>query len=129
MINGTLFVQIINFYAAYTILKRIILKPALTLIDKQNEYIQKIQHELVDIKYRIAAYEEQSKKIWQECAFQLAANVPIQKIECIQYGDETMKAESLEKAFIVEDEKIIIQILAQKLVHDITSDLSRGDAL
>ena len=67
MVNGTLLVQMLNFYIGYLILKYVLLKPVLVIIMQQEEKEQQLNHSIVDLKKKVAAQEEQKKRAWREC--------------------------------------------------------------
>jgi len=126
MINGTLLLQIFNFYVGYSILKRIILKPALRIIDQHDEKLKQLHHALVDLKNQISIHEEQSKKVWQECARKLVASSPTVD-KALYHYDKDQIIKSLQHQLVPlseEAKKNIIETVTQKLVQNITQDIS-----
>lgn len=76
MFNGTLIAQLLNFCIGYYLLKYILLKPALAIIQAQEAREQQLNYDIVDFKNKLATQEAANKQFWRECLQQLMQQKP-----------------------------------------------------
>ncbi len=75
-INITLLFQVIHFFIAYLIIRGLILKPVLTIIQQEKSVRETLLSSLQQIKERIAINEQERLNIWMRCKNYFAAHNP-----------------------------------------------------
>ncbi len=66
-INATLFVQIANFIIAYFMIRMIFLRPALSVIMKEEELREELKGDIAKKERTIEEMETNRKQQWQVC--------------------------------------------------------------
>jgi hypothetical protein len=120
MINGTLLVQMLNFYVGYIILTYVILKPALAVIVQQEEHENDLNRALVELKNQVAAQEEYKKRAWHECMQALTLIKP--KLEVTGLQQKMVMPSAPEYTVNQEEEQELIAVLAKKVSAHITRE-------
>ena len=113
MINGTLIIQIINFWIGYLILKEVFLKKALSIVESRDEEREKIETETLLVSQEIEKRSLFKDKNWSECLEQLKKNRPVlekrfkRKLK-ISYQVEPLELEESKKSEFINSAKEII---------------------
>lgn len=76
MINGTLFIQALNFFIAYIALKKILFEPGLKLLQKRAKKRAKLNREIVSLQESIAAEESDSTQRWRNFSKKIGSKKP-----------------------------------------------------
>ncbi len=76
MFNGTLFLQIVHFCIGYCLLKHILLKPGLAVIQAQEAREQQLNYDIVALKNKLASHEVSKKELWRDCLRALLRDKP-----------------------------------------------------
>ena len=121
MINGTLIVQMFNFYIGYLLLKYGILKPALEYIQEREEHIRQLNYEIVHLRSQIAMHEEAVKKLWKECSGRIARQIPSPSKSCSQKTFENPFNQSLLVSLHEKEKEDCIMEFVKK-VEDVLFD-------
>ena len=66
-INLTLFVQMGNFAIAYCLLRYLFFKPALTLLDTQEQQLLLTKNKLQEHEFILVDQRQQVEQAWQQC--------------------------------------------------------------
>lgn len=120
MINGTLLVQMLNFYAGYLILTYVILKPALAVIMQQEEVEQSLNRAIVDLKNQVAAQEEQKKRAWHECMQALSLVKP--KLGTTGLHQKIVMPSVPERTVNLKETEELVAVLTQNVSDRITRE-------
>jgi hypothetical protein len=76
LINGTLIVQAINFFVVYLLLRILLLKPAVAIVQKERGYIQRLTGLIKEKTGAINHAEAVRKKAWHEAQKHFLKMVP-----------------------------------------------------
>lgn len=76
MINTTLFVQALNFFITYFVLRYLFFKPAVTMIDSQDTYERTLRSDIVSQHAHIAHIAQHQQEQWNESKKLLAKKIP-----------------------------------------------------
>lgn len=76
MINGTFFVQIINFFFGYVILKYLFLRPGLRIIQGQQIRLLELNKSIVALRKDIAGQQGEQEDVWRKLYKKIYARKP-----------------------------------------------------
>ena len=76
LINGTLFVQAINFLFFYWLFKRIFLKPAVIVVESEMAHKKYIEKKIDTAAKEIRQEKERQEKVLKDCRLQANAHKP-----------------------------------------------------
>jgi hypothetical protein len=76
IINLTLVVQAFNFFIAYLLIRYVLLRPALGVLDAERAVRRQFLQEIENIKQSLTVKEQERKKRWQECQEYMAQQKP-----------------------------------------------------
>src|SRR5438552_8803703 len=65
MLNSSLIMQGINFFIAYVLLRKLLFKPAVSIVIEEKEYISSLESSIDARKSAIAAQEQEKQRRWQ----------------------------------------------------------------
>lgn len=120
MINGTLLLQMLNFYVGYLILTYGILKPALAVILQQEDVENRLNVDIVELKNKVAAQEEQKKKAWHACMQALSLIKP--KLGIASLHQKIVMPPAPEVALSKEHKQELITLLTKNVSERITRE-------
>jgi hypothetical protein len=75
-INGTLVLQIGHFCIAYYILKKLLLAPAIAIIEQENRAHEELEQRIAQLAQNLSMLEQEKQLIWQEAYAHFAAHIP-----------------------------------------------------
>lgn len=120
MINATLIVQAFNFFIAYLMLRTLLFKPAMKLIEQEQQEHKNLDKQISDREKALEEKEKQKEKEWKEkqAAFKEAApeirptHVPYMQVQPEQ---EPTKPDEKELDALAKE---VLQAVEKKVRHD-----------
>jgi hypothetical protein len=94
-INATLFVQFFNFMVAYFLIKLILLKPAVAVVNEEDSYLEGLNKDLEGKKAAVEKKEQEKSNIIQKAQKKLKSSWPEFTTRLGGYFVETSKAPQL----------------------------------
>lgn len=76
-LNATLIVQAIHFFIAYLILRFLLFRPALALINKERSAIEQVHYTIGQTKEHLTEQQLVLREEWQACRDFFAQNRPL----------------------------------------------------
>lgn len=120
MLNMTLVIQMINFWIAYVILTRLLLKPAITLVQSEDQRVMNLQTTVQELTEAVARKTLEHEQEWHSMRERLQQKKPSEVLSKI-----VMTQPRIEEIIEPVDENEI-QILSAQLknfiVHRIVHD-------
>lgn len=120
MINLTLLIQVTHFWVAYLILDRILLRPGIALIRKEDCETASLQRKIDEITDELAARAVQKEQEWrifqhslqqQKPMLEYAERVPMERVETEKF-----------KPFPAQDIAELVQQMQKLMVNRIAYD-------
>lgn len=79
MINGTLIVQALNFFIAYCIIDRLLVRPVTALIMRERQEENALRQEITQTETHIQQYTFDKEKAWQQYRSLFSQKMPLLK--------------------------------------------------
>ena len=107
LINGTLWVQIFNFWCFYWFFKRLFLKPAVKVVRLETDYKDLLKNEIDVANKEIRLQYEQQEKVLEVCRLEAENNKP----DIFDLGIKPFMPQYVEpsKIEITIDKKAVVQ--------------------
>lgn len=116
-VNLTLVVQIANFLVAYVIVRNLLLRPAIDVIEQEQEQAAQDLKTIETYLRSNGAKEDTMARRWQSCQKEFEDHCPhVMHIECGQ------RARDEQQEFEVPDNKTI-ETMAEELARKITQEV------
>lgn len=128
-LNLTLLIQIINFLIAYYFISKFFLKPALSIFEKDKDYLDNLKENISFKKNKILALEKDKEFRWKEFQSYYKKIIPNQKIgqktdqgtefNKLKFDDLSLKSiNKIKKEELDQLVKVISNSLKSKVIND-----------
>jgi len=87
-INFTLILQFAHFFVAYLLIRSLLVKPAMKVIEREHEEFDHLTHALEIGKKIIVEREREKQRRWEQCQVLFSQNIPGKKEKGIFHFEE-----------------------------------------
>lgn len=121
-INGTLIIQAINFFIAYWMLTKFLLKPSVAIIEAEQSRVQELQQSTAAVQQDVQKRHDALRTRWQEAVQEFRTYYPQQresKLEVDERDDIALDVCLPPKAELVDLTNEVERALIEKVVHNV----------
>lgn len=118
-INFTIFIQFIHFFFAFIILKKLVLKPSVDIIEQEDEIKKNLLNRLNEEESILHKKEELKERLWQDSRHQFAINTPdiFAKQEIVSFKLEPVKSLKISDQDLDNIVKNMTNLVVDKVEH------------
>ncbi|MBA3954621.1 hypothetical protein H0X48_04870 [Candidatus Dependentiae bacterium] len=119
-VNLTLVLQAFHFFIAYGIVSRLVLKPALRLIEKEKAVTATLLDEILAQQALLITKQEHKRESWQRCQQYFNENKPLleQVPTRLELSVSIEETEQLDKNQLDTVCQEVVKALKVKVLHD-----------
>jgi len=116
-LNSTLFVQMVNFFITYWVLRVFLLEPVVALLIAEGKRISAIKSGIKRRKNNVAEQVDQLEKEWQKSRTFFEKNRPVEQVVLKNSFNETFSPELTSDSEMKKEKQALAKAIIQEVLH------------